>query len=327
MSRKPQHRRPERNQPSAMDLRRLRYFLHVAEMKSLSKAAAVLSVAQSALSRQMIELEKAIGTKLLYRDGRGVSLTEAGDRLLPHARSILRQVELAHDEVRTLNHAPSGKIRLGIPPSTTELLVVPLIRRLRATLPDVSLTIVEGFSGYVHEWLLTARIDVAILYNAPQSHSTVIEPLLTEDLYLVEPWAPGRNPLETITFEQALELPLIMPGRPHGLRVLVDGAASRLGKIPNVVLELDALSAIKELVHLGMGYAIQPVVAVVRDLERDLVSARRIVDPELTRSLVLVTPTERALTVAAGCVATLVRSEIEALVRSGRWISHREPGV
>jgi len=106
----------------AMDVRQLRYFVEVVEAKSFTRAAERVHVAQPALGFQVRKLEDELGVTLLHRHSRGVDPTEAGRALLRHAHAVLRQIELARQELMDLSGPPRGAIALGITPTASALL-------------------------------------------------------------------------------------------------------------------------------------------------------------------------------------------------------------
>src|SRR5687768_7963377 len=112
--------------PRAMELRQLKFFVQAAEQGSLTRAAADLAVAQPVLSRQIRELENELGVQLLSRNGRGVTLTEAGKRFLVRARAISQDVQAAQDEASAQRTSPSGAVSIAMVPSAGALLWVPL---------------------------------------------------------------------------------------------------------------------------------------------------------------------------------------------------------
>lgn len=202
-----------------MEINQLRYFIQAAEMGSISKAAATLSVAQPAISRQIRNLEEALGVALLHRDGRGVSTTDAGDILLERAKGIVENLRRTEWEIRELTGKATGHVTLGIPPTVNQVIVVPLIKRLRERHPDVTLQVVEAFSGYVVEWLASGRADIAVINDAPRTKHLVTEKLLRERLFLVTA-ADGNMPENaTIPLTEVADIPLVVPSRPHGLRL------------------------------------------------------------------------------------------------------------
>src|SRR5205085_4415586 len=137
-----------------MDLKQLDYFVRVAELGSFTRAAAVLAVAQPALSRQVRLLEVELRQTLLLRNGRGVTTTDAGKLLLDHGRGILRQVERAREDLGKVRGTLGGRVAVGLPPTIAKVMAVPLIREFRKRLPEAALSISEGLSISMQEWLL-----------------------------------------------------------------------------------------------------------------------------------------------------------------------------
>ena len=111
-----------------MDLKQLEYFVRVAELGSFTRASISLDVAQPALSRQIRLLEVELRQNLLTRNGRGAVPTEAGKLLLEHGRGILHQVTLTREELGSSRGALAGRVSIGLPPSLSKLITVPLIK-------------------------------------------------------------------------------------------------------------------------------------------------------------------------------------------------------
>ncbi|NIR31439.1 MAG: LysR family transcriptional regulator [Gammaproteobacteria bacterium] len=301
-----------------MNLRQLQYFVQTAETGSISKAATRLSVAQPAISRQVRSLEEELAVRLLYRNGRGVSMTEAGRILFNRARVILDDVRRAEWEIRELAGVATGQVTLGAPPTVSQVLVIPLIKRLLEDHPNVSLQVVEAFSGYVQEWLANGRLDVAVLYNAPRTKHLETEQLLRENLFLVTS-AAGGTPPPTVDVRELESVPLVLPSPPHGLRLLVDQVAGEAGMQLKIGFEIDALPAIKELVEDGVGASILPFASVHREVSAGRMNARQIVNPRMSRTLVCATSTQRPLSLAARVVIGELKSVVHSLVEEGTW--------
>ncbi|GHC78236.1 LysR substrate-binding domain-containing protein [Limoniibacter endophyticus] len=304
-----------------MEIKQLRYFLAVSELGSFSKAAVVLSVAQPVLSRQIRSLEEELGSELLYRNGRGIVVTEAGEMLVDKARTILNAADCVANEMNSLRASPSGKLVIGLPPTAGSVIAVPLIQRFRESFPRVKLKVQEGYSGHVLEWLSTGRIDVAVLYDAPKTSTLITQPLIEEELLLI---GPRTTPLELrdrpVTGAVLGELPLILPSHPHGLRVLIESLLGAEKIYPEVDYEIDSLRATMELVEDGIGYTILPYASVHRKvLAGDLV-AMPIIEPRLSRQLVLATSTQRPTTVVTRALAQAVKTLVRDLVDQGVWV-------
>ena len=146
-----------------MDLKRLRYFVSVAEFGSFTLGARHLGIAQPALSRCIRQLENECGSPLLRRNGRGAELSDVGKIVFEHARSLLDQVDRLESGLKAAKGAPVGNVILGMPPSVCMILVEPLFHRVRREFPGIRLHISEGFSGDVREWLVGGRLDIGVL--------------------------------------------------------------------------------------------------------------------------------------------------------------------
>lgn len=304
---------------SALSSGRLRYFVEIARLGSFSRAAAVLGVAQPALSRQVREMERTLGVRLLHRNGRGVLPTEAGRELLTRAEPILEQLQRLQTDLTALAGEPTGKVVLGIPPTVCLVLATPLITGFRQRYPKVTLEIIEGLSGHINEWLGSGRLDVAVLYDAPRTRNLRADRLLDEDLFLVCPAARPVGTGKSIPLRELAGLPLIMPRQPHGLRLLLEAAARRHGVRITIAWEMDALPVIKDLVMRGDAYTVLPSNSVYDEVAAGRLLLRRLADPPLTRTLVLATTTRQPLTLAARLLVSQVRGLVAELVASGRW--------
>ncbi|GAB1388896.1 MAG: LysR family transcriptional regulator [Rubrivivax sp.] len=276
-----------------MDLKQLEYFVHVAEMGSFTRASAYLQVAQPALSRQVRALEVELRQALLQRNGRGVTLTEGGKRLLAHARGILQQVQRARDELEDQRGAATGRLTIALPPSVSRTLTGPLVQAFRAELPRARLSIVEGLSAYALEWLVIGRVDAALAYNVTPSPAIELQPLREEPLYLVSARAAGRRRLGgPLTLAELAEQPLVIPSRPHAMRMLLEAALASEGRRARVALEIDSVPAILDLVQQGGANALLTENA-IRGSGQPEAFALRPLAPPLVATLWLATSAQR----------------------------------
>jgi LysR family transcriptional regulator, nitrogen assimilation regulatory protein len=236
---------------AGMDFKQMAYFVQVAELGSFTRAASVLGVAQPALSRQVRALEVELRQPLFERNGRGVTLTAAGTRLLAHGRGILQQVERARQDLEEQRGAASGLLSIGLPPSISRSLTAPLVETFRERFPRATLSVVEGLSTYTLEWLAQGRIDCAVVYNAVPTPAVDLQPVLQERLHLLSARKPGAGAMRgrPVTLAALADCALVIPSRPHAIRMRVETAMAEAGLRPRVALEIESVAAILDLVQ------------------------------------------------------------------------------
>lgn len=290
-----------------MDLKQLEYFVAVVDLGGFSRASRLLGVAQPAISRQVRSLEVELRQNLLLRNGRGALPTEAGKRLVAHARGILQQVARARREVDDVKGAPVGHVVVGLPPTLARVLTAPIVRDFRQRFPDATVSIVEGLSANIQEWLQLGRADIGLLYNPTPSPSIELAPLLEEELCLIGR-RTGRRESSEVPMRDLARYPLIMPSRPNAIRTLVETRLAGVGLRPNVTLEIDAIGAIVELVAEGLGFAILSRRALPQGTTRNTLSARSIVRPPLRSALAMAVSAQRPATPLQTACVDLVRA-------------------
>lgn len=279
-----------------MDLKQLEYFVQVAELGSYTRAASRLAVVQSALSRQVRALEVELRQPLFIRTGRGVTLTEPGKRLLEHGRGILQQVERARHDIESRRGEAGGRVVIGLPPSVSRTLTGPLVKAFRERLPNATLSVVEGLSAYVLEWLAIGRVDCAVVYNVAPSPAVDLQPVLDEALYLVSARAEprqGRLVGAPIALDEVAELDLVIPSRPHSVRMLLEAALAAEGRSPRVALEVQSVPAILDLVQHDALHAVLALGAIQASGNEAAFRARPIGKPRLKTTLWIATSAQR----------------------------------
>jgi LysR family nitrogen assimilation transcriptional regulator len=278
-----------------MDLKQLEYFVNVVDLGGFSRAGRLLGIAQPAISRQIRSLEVELRQSLLLRNGRGAAPAEAGKRLLEHARGILQQVDRARREVDEIKDAPVGHVVIGLPPTVARHLTLPVVREFRQRYPDGSLSIVEGLSASIHEWLLVGRVDVGVVYDPVVSPAIDTRLLLEEQLCFISAKRKERQG-RTLRLRELPLYPLLIPSRPNAIRMLVETRLAALGLRAQVAMEIDAVPAILELVAEGHGNAVlSPRALHSAEAAREL-SARAIVQPRLMSKLAIATSAQRPST-------------------------------
>ena len=303
-----------------MELRQLRYFLAIADSGSFSKAAERVFVAQSALSHQMAQLEDELGAPLFHRSRRGVELTEAGSRFHPHAVSILRQADEAIASARSGSAEPRGKVVFGIPHSVSNALALPLLRAVRQQLPQVQLELTEELTGNLSKQLRTGQIQLAVLFDDGHLNEFAVTPLLSEQMYLIEPAQDGKKRKASISLKQVLALPLILPASPHGVRPIIDNAAARAGLAPPLVeADISSISILRTTLLAGLGRTLLPFMPFQHEIETGLLHATRVGSPPLARTLALCGSGHIPGSAASKAVEAVTLNLVREMCRAGHW--------
>lgn len=277
-----------------MDIRQLTYFVWVVELGSFSRAAAFLHIAQSALSRQINNLEIELKQRLLVRNGRGATATEAGERLLKHARSMLDLYERAYEDMENSRLGRSGSVAVGMPRSLSGAISVQFIQALHDELPDAKVNVLLGRSTQLQEWLLSGRIDMAVVFDAPNNSLLEVHDLIDDSLHLFEAVSDGDAldgpPIRLI---EIAEEPLIIMSRPNRVREMLESALARIGRKLVIDCEIDSLHTAFTLVQSGLGRSVATLRARRTIGMASNLRARCIIEPEIILKLQIVRRTRR----------------------------------
>jgi LysR family nitrogen assimilation transcriptional regulator len=232
-------------------------------------------------------------------------------------------VALTREELGAARGALAGRVSIGLPPSLSKLITVPLAKAFAAHLPKAQLSLTEGFSVRMHEGLRVGNLDMAVLYNPEQSPDLEMSTLHEDVLTLISPAAgAAKNKREaTASLIDVADLPLILPSRPNAFRILIEGEMMAIGKRPNVILEVDGLNAILNLVKEGMGHAILPGYTLSNFENAAPFSVKTIHSPAIKSQLMLVWSARRPTTQTQKKAMELVS---EVLLRS---IAQATPAV
>lgn len=305
-----------------MEVRSLRYFQAVVEFGSYSRASEFLRISQPAISRQVAQLEQELGRPLFVRTGHGVTPTEAGRLLFERSQAILRQLENAAAEVRSTRSEPAGTLSLAVPPAAGHFLVPGLVRRFHAAYPRVFLKVVAGFSGYIHEWLVRGRVDVACLHGPPPQRGFEVVPLIEEEVFLVG--KPGTMPFDSPFLATAdLErVPLVLPSRPNASRRLLDEWLAGGETALDIAMEVDDPSMIRALLKEGLGFSLLSQGAFLAEVERGELEARPF-KPAVYWPLALMLSVNRPRTDLVDTLVATIRATVRDLAASGAWPGRR----
>lgn len=282
-----------------MELRQLYYFVRVAKKEHVTQAAEELHVAQSAVSRQIHQLEEELGVKLFVQKGRNLQLTPVGTLFLKRAEVILADLERAVIEIHEFLDPEKGEIRLGFPHSLGISLIPQVVAAFRKLHPNVKFRFKQGMYPSLIRDLVKGDIDLAFISPFPKEHEQVCgEVLLTEELYaILPPGHPLSNETE-IKLNQLQDETFVLFSEGYSLRPIVWDACLKAGFEPKIGFEGEETDTIRGLVAAGMGVSVLPELALHHT--GPLQPAKvRISEPSVTRTIGLIRRSNEKLPLVA----------------------------
>jgi DNA-binding transcriptional LysR family regulator len=300
------------------DVHRMRVFAAVAQHLSFTRAAQGLFLTQSAVSHHIAALEAAVGTALLRREGKKISLTEAGRVYLEQARRVFAALEEANEAVKRAARPGAGLLRIGASPTACQYLVPESLREFRESYPDYELSVAVGDSPVVAQQIHEGAIDVGLMIRVERDKGLAFHELFTDELgFLVSPlhpWARAGH----VDKREIDGQPFILYTRTSATFRVVERHLVRLGTPLRKFTELGSMEAIKELVKLGLGVSVvAPWIAAPEIAARSLVWLK-MPGPALRRHWVIACRAGRRLSIAEQTFLGLCRSAAENLALSTR---------
>ena len=231
--------------------------------------------------------------------------TEEGATLYRHARTILKQFDQMRDEVARGEYNEAGQVAVGLPTSIAAIIAVLLFHRLQSTYPGIELELFESVSGYLIELLANGRLDMAVLFRETETRGVTVTPMFNEFLSLCGVASIGDSTSDRIRLREVSDVPLVLPGKANGLRLLVERVFAREGLILNAVADIDSLPTILALAREGSVGTILSV-ALARHASASVLG-RRLIEPELKRTVSLCVPNANPQNSASRAVQNAIR--------------------
>jgi len=299
-----------------MNLEQLQSFLTVAETGHFTTAAAQLHVAQPTLSRQISTLETELGSELFNRARGNITLTAAGETLLPIASRMLADAEHIRFQMHELAGLRRGRVRLGAPPSMCVSVVAEVVEPYHQEYPGVDLHLRESGSHHLLNELVGGTLDLALVvaseHDPSSAESLDHTPLLVEELVVIS--ADGRVFADYaengLTLRQLADIPQIVFSDSYDLRAATMNAYQQHDLTPNVVLEGAEMDAVLRFVERGLGVAVVPATVL---LDRPGLTSRRLTEPSLTRTIALAHRKDVSLSKAAETMHAMIVSTAHEL--------------
>ena len=248
-----------------MEIRQLRAFLAIAEVKTFTAGARRVNITQAAISMQIRQLEDEVGLPLFTRTPRRVIMTEAGEYLLERARKILREHDSALAEIAELGGVEHGRLRIGSASAEFATQQLPhILQRLRGEFPNSELAVNSGTSQTLVDKIMHGEIDIAFVSLPVDNSSIMTDMLFSDEIVAI---AHPEHRLANERFISAAALAgekLILGERGGNTRRMIDDFFDAANVRPNIVMELSRQEAINKMVakNLGVGIAGTKSVAV-----------------------------------------------------------------
>ena len=303
-----------------MNLRRLKYFVKIVDVGSLTQASEVLHIAQPALSQQLATLEGEFKQKLLLRTPKGVVPTEAGKALYRHAQIILRQMDQAQADASAAGNSLAGRVSVGLVPfSTAATLSVDLLAETRKRHPGILLHLTESVGQTYSQMIMTGRLEMALIHGSGPIKGVRFEPLLSEEFFLVaHPDFAIEADDKPVSITALDNLPLLMPPAYNFVRRAVDTAFTRTRTNLKVVGEVEIVRTLTRAVSIGLGATIMPKAIadrIITESSEPLIC--RMVSPRIEETLSLCVSDHTPLSEPAAAVKDIL-IELTARLKPSR---------
>jgi LysR family transcriptional activator of glutamate synthase operon len=278
-----------------MEIRQLKYFIEVAKQEHISLAAETLHIAQSAVSRQIANLEGELGVQLLEREGRNIKLTPVGRLFAEQAVIAIKAIENAKRIIDEYINPEQGTIRIGFPSSLAGNTLPQIISAFKKVHPDIRFHLRQGSYPFLTEGVKNREIDLAFIGPVPTG-----DPDVQSDIFFIErfvallPKTHWLSDKESISlFHLAREQFILFP-EGFVLRKIVEDACQLAGFKPQIPCEGEDVDAIKGLVSAGIGITLLPELFLNENLPSNTVKVV-ISQPDVRRTVGLITPKHREL--------------------------------
>jgi DNA-binding transcriptional LysR family regulator len=293
-----------------MDLKQMQYFLCLAQERNVTRAARRLNIVQPALSMQIAKLETALGKQLFFRTAQGMSLTSAGEEFERLVAPIIKDVDRAREEMARLDGKVAGRVSIGMINSAAQSILPVSTLRVAKAYPDIELSICEGYSETMLEWVLAGQLDLAIVNARQRGGAPPMQHILDEEMMLAHATSADWTLPKQVSFAAVRKLDLVIPSRRHGLRRILDETAANAGFALSPRLEMDTLPAICGIIASTNMATILPGIALRAALEAGTIRAHRL-RPALTRSIAWVGNPRRVMSSAMQSVMEIISDDLK----------------
>ncbi len=278
-----------------MELRQIKYFIEVAKREHVTEAANDLHVAQSAVSRQIFNLEAELGVDLFIREGRTVRLTPIGKIFLEHMEQAVNVIDNAKQVVEEYTDPQRGTIHIGFPSSLSNYILPTAISAFHEQYPDVKFQLNQGSYHELTDAVIRGDINMALLGPMPAEKKKLKGAILfTENIIALLPANHALAKEKGIKLNQLQDEPFILFPKGYILRDIIEEGCQQRGFKPKVTFEGQDIDAIKGLVSAGLGVSLVPEITLIDNQPRASATIP-IIEPNISRTVGVIIPTERHL--------------------------------
>jgi LysR family transcriptional activator of glutamate synthase operon len=278
-----------------MELRQIQYFIEVAKREHVTEAALALHVAQSAVSRQIFNLESELGVNLFIREGRNVRLTPIGRVFLEQMQQAMQLIENAKREIEEFLDPERGTIRIGFPSSLAAYMLPTVISAFRESYPEVNFHLRQGSYSYLINAVVKGEIDMALIGPVPKQEKRIKGDILfLENIVALLPSHHSLAGQSSLQLSQLRDDSFVLFPEGFILREIVVNACQQLGFRPKVSFEGEDIDAIKGLVAAGLGVTLIPEITLIDSIPRATVNLP-VSEPTVTRTVGVIIPSDREL--------------------------------
>lgn len=302
-------------QTASVSISGLKAAIMVATHGSFLRAAISMGLSQSQLSRQVASLESHLRQKLFHRHGRGVALTDFGQRIMPRIQSLIAELEAFETLAQDARAQLSGDVSVGVIPLASRHLASSLIRQLQSTHPGIRLRMLEAYSGQIEEWLSYGRIDIGVFNRYGTTRPANADRLMHGQVSVI---GVPNHPLfrqKDISFDALKHIPIAMPARPNSLTDHMLTAANSRSIVLNITLEAGTSSLIEEAMLASGLVTLSPAGTYAQAIADNRLTARRLRRPSIEQTTWIATSNQHPISSATRAVEKLIKGILYSSTR------------
>lgn len=299
-----------------MEIRALRTFLAVAETGSFTRAGQKLSVSQSAVSQQIRLLEKEAGTALFSRRARSVTLTQAGNVLLPYARQITAKADEAAAVISDFEGMGRGRVAIGAGGATCLHVLPRILSEFSERFGKIEIQVTSGFSLETIERTLDGTVDLGLVVLPVNTDGLAVTELGRDELVAIGPRGHRWESLERIRARDFGGEQVVFYNRASRTFGILERFLLEEGVFPRLGMQINDLEAVKKMVEVGLGVSLVAAWTVRREVDEGVLISRPLAPRPLYRSWGLVRRANETPSASQKAFIEICRSRFGALVRS-----------